>query len=29
VLDRARDLGLILLAVAQIEPRHPDSAESG
>jgi hypothetical protein len=29
VLDRARDLGLMLLGVAQIEPRHPDSAESG
>ena len=29
VIDRARDLGLMLLAVAQIEPRHLDSAESG
>ena len=29
VIDRARDLGLILLAVAQIEPRHSHSAEGG
>jgi hypothetical protein len=27
VIDRARDLGLMLLAVAQIEPPHPDRSE--
>jgi hypothetical protein len=29
VIDRARDLGLMLLAVAKVDPPHPNGAESG